>query len=321
VAESSPARWLLLLHQLPPQPAYLRVKVWRRLQRLGAVALRASVYALPASAEDALEDFQWVAREIDAAGGEATVCEARLLEGLTDEGAEALFRAARDADYAQLAEEARQLEGEPDAATLEPAARRLRKRLAEVAELDFFGAGGRESAEGLLSALERRLARIRSPAPGPVGSELPRAVRGRTWVTRKGIHVDRMASAWLIRRFIDPDARFHFVAGKAHRPAAGELRFDMFDGEFTHRGDLCTFEVLLAHFGIKDRALEALGELVHDIDLKDAKFGRPETPGFERLVAGIALNHPADEDRLARAGAVLDDLYAVFTKKPSAPSK
>ena len=316
MSEGSPARWLLLLHQLPPQPAYLRVKVWRRLQRLGAVALRASVYALPASAEDALEDFQWVAREIDAAGGEATICEARLLEGLTDAGAEALFRAARDADYAQLAEEARQLGSEADAAGLEPAVRRLRKRLGEIVALDFFGAGGRESAEGLVSALEGRMARLRAPARAPAERELPQVVRGRTWVTRKGIHVDRMASAWLIRRFIDPDARFRFVAGKVHRPGEGELRFDMFDGEFTHQGDLCTFEVLLAHFGLEDRALAALGELVHDIDLKDAKFGRAETAGLDSLLVGIALRHPADPARITQGGAAFDALYEAFRKKP-----
>jgi hypothetical protein len=317
MARQPVGRWLLLIHQIPPTPNYLRVKVWRRLQRLGAVSIKASVYALPLDVEDALEDFQWVAREILAAGGEATVCEARFLEGLTDVAVESLFRAARDADYAQLAEEARQLGASADASTLATGVRRLRKRLTEVAELDFFGAAGRESAEGLVSALEQRVARALAQQPARQAKPEPESVRGRTWVTRRGIHVDRMASAWLIKRFIDPEARFRFVPGKSHAPAPGELRFDMFEGEYTHEGEACTFEVLLERFGLKDRALTALAEIVHDIDLKDEKYGRPETAGVERLVAGIALAHREDEERMARASAVLDDLYAIFTKKPA----
>ena len=321
MAKERQGRWLLLIHQIPPKPNYLRVKVWRRLQRLGAVAIKNSVYALPVG-EEAFEDLQWVAREITASGGEATVCEARLLEGLTDEGVEALFQAARDADYAQIADDTRELEKrlglarQADPVPSFPAdVARLRKRLAEVAEIDFFSASGREAAEGLVSALEERAAQLAEASPAAEAHKPVEPVRGRTWVTRKGIHVDRMASAWLIRRFIDPEARFRFVAGKSHRPAAGELRFDMFEGEYTHEGDLCTFEVLVQRFGLEDRALIAIAEIIHDIDLKDEKFGRPETVGIERLVAGIALAHAEDEERLARASAVLDDLYTWFTRK------
>ena len=133
--------------------------------------------------------------------------------------------------------------------------------------------------------------------------------RGRTWVTRTGIHVDRMASVWLIRRFIDPEARFKFVTAREYRHKPGELRFDMFDGEFTHRGELCTFEVLLRAFGITDAALRPIAELIHDVDLKVDTYGRPETAGFEQIVNGVAIAHPEDEARLARASAVLDDLY------------
>lgn len=325
MAESSPARWLLLLHQLPAQPAYLRVKVWRHLQRIGAVSLKNSAWVLPAN-EDTREDLQWVAQEVAREGGEASMLEARLLEGLDDEAMEALFIAARDADYHALAEEARELEREarrtlrkqgPQA--LSAGLARLRRRLDEVAQIDFFHAPGRESLEGLLGALDEMLARAlrKEPSPAPAPADVTARPRGATWVTRKGVHVDRMASAWLIRRFIDPDARFRFVPGRSHAASPGELRFDMFEGEYTHEGERCTFEVLLQRFGLRDGALVALSELVHDIDLKDAKFGRPETAGFERLVAGIALNHPTDEERLARASAVLDDLYAVFTKKPA----
>ncbi|HET8541097.1 MAG TPA: chromate resistance protein ChrB domain-containing protein [Anaeromyxobacter sp.] len=130
-------------------------------------------------------------------------------------------------------------------------------------------------------------------------------------MTRTGIKVDRMASAWLVRRFIDPEARFKFVPAKGYVPAEGELRFDMFEAEFTHEGDLCTFEVLVRRFGLADPALRAIGEIVHDIDLKDAKYGREEAAGIGRLVAGIAAAHAGDEARLERGAALFDDLYAV----------
>jgi hypothetical protein len=136
------------------------------------------------------------------------------------------------------------------------------------------------------------------------------AAQGRTWVTRTGIKVDRMASAWLIRKFIDPRARFKFVPAKGYQPQARELRFDMFDAEFTHEGDLCTFEVLIQRFGLSDPGLRPLAEIVHDIDLKDAKYGREEAAGIGQLVTGIAAGHADDEERLARGAALFDDLYA-----------
>ncbi len=135
--------------------------------------------------------------------------------------------------------------------------------------------------------------------------------RGRTWVTRAGVKVDRMASAWLIRKFIDPQARFRFVAAKGYQPEGDELRFDMFDAEFTHEGDLCTFEVLVQRFGLQDPALQAIAEIVHDVDLKDAKYRRQEAPGIGQLVSGIAAAQADDEERLRRGVALFDDLYAV----------
>ena len=156
-------RWLLLIHQLPAKPAYLRVKVWRRLQGLGAVAVKNAVYALPATAE-AQEDFEWLLREIVQGGGEAIVCEARLVDGLTDQEVRALFDRARDADYEELAKEVRALaaalgDDPPPEQRAEAKAQlaRLKARLAQVAAIDFFGANGREAAEGLLLELEGRL--------------------------------------------------------------------------------------------------------------------------------------------------------------------
>ncbi len=325
VPEKTEGRWLLLIHQIPPKPNYFRVKVWRRLQRLGAVAIKNSVYVLPCS-DQTQEDFQWVLREIFAEGGEASICEAHFVEGLADEQVEALFHAARDAEYAQIAEEARQLAEElPSAARLDRDQRnrfaaevaRIKRRFSDVAAIDFFGASGRDTTEALLEGLE---ARLREPPPtGTAAVESAgRSERflGRVWVTRRGVHVDRIASAWLIRRFIDREARFKLVANKGYRPETGELRFDMFDAEFTHEGDRCTFEVLLRRFKIDDPALRPIAEIVHDIDLKDSKFGRQEALGLDRLIAGITMAHKEDEARMARGAAVFEDLYEYFRRKP-----
>jgi len=321
VTEPSP-RWLLLIHQIPPKPAYLRVKVGRRLQGLGAVPVKNSVYVLPRS-EQALEDFHWVRAEIVAGGGDASVCEAGFLEGLSDPAVEALFNSARDADYAEVGKEIRTLQksraargrrpalGREQAA---PALARLRRRFEDVAAMDHFRAPGRNEVEALLAAAENAL---RPPSDtGP--DEAPAAVApkpGRTWVTRTGVYVDRIASAWLIRRFIDPKARFEFVRGHAYKPRADEVRFDMFEAEFTHEGDLCTFEVLVRRFRLRDPALRHLAEIVHDIDLKDSKFSRPEAPGLEHLLAGIAMRHPDDVARIDDGSAVFEGLYEYFRRK------
>jgi hypothetical protein len=309
--------WLLLIHQIPPQPAYLRVKVGRQLQRLGAVAIKNSVYALPRS-DETLEDFQWVLREIVRGGGEASVLGARFVDGLTDEEVTALFHAAREADYREIAGQAREAgrdlprrspPPENRRAEIAGQATRLRRRLVELGAIDFFGAPGREIAEGLVSGLEEIVGTAPETAPIPPTARAE-DFRGRTWVTRTGIKVDRMASAWLVRRFVDPEARFRFVPAKGYRPGEGEVRFDMFEAEFTHEGDLCTFEVLVRRFGLADPALEAIAEIVHDVDVKDAKYGRDEAAGVARVVAGIAAAHPDDEARLARGAALFDDLYA-----------
>ncbi|MGH7528068.1 MAG: chromate resistance protein ChrB domain-containing protein [Gemmatimonadales bacterium] len=296
--------WLLLVHQIPPKPDYFRVKVRRRLQRIGAVALKNSVYLLPRQ-DEAVEDFQWLLREIQGEGGEATLCQATLLDGLTDAEVVALFRAERDAEYAEIEQAARALAGEVPEESPEAGLARLRRRLEDVKRTDFFDARGRVGAESALAQAEKAGAK---PAEGIPAH--PHGVRGATWVTRTGVRVDRMASAWLIRRFIDSDARFRFVPGKEYAGSPGELRFDMYQGEYTHEGDRCTFEVLLDRFGLDDPALRAIGEIVHDIDCKDEKFERPEAPGIAAIVNGIVLTHPGDAERLQHGAVVFEGLFA-----------
>jgi hypothetical protein len=310
-------RWLLLIHQIPPKPSYFRVKIWRRLQAIGAVAIKNSVYVAPKT-DEAQEDFEWLLREIIKGGGDASICEARFIEGLEDEQVEALFTAAREADYRQIVDEARALaersvSGEGRSQT-EPDVTRLRRRLAAVSAIDFFGAPGREIAEGLVGDLERQTLAGRAAEPRATRRE---ELRGRIWVTRKGVHIDRIASAWLVRRFVDPAAPFKFVPARGYHPEATEVRFDMFEAEFTHEGDCCTFEVLVARLGLDDPGLRPIAEIVHDVDLKDSKFGRPEATGIERLIAGLALAHRDDSERLVRGAAIFDDLYEYFRRKRS----
>ena len=299
-------RWLLLVHQLPPKPDYVRVKVRRRLQRLGAVPLKSSVYVLPAS-DETLEDFQWLSNEIVADGGDATICAATLLSGVTDEDLEGVFRAEREAEYRSLIDEVRTGgDAGPDRIA------RVRRKLEGIERLDWFGAPANAAARRALEELENH---IHGEETGPVQKVTDSArPRGATWVTRSGVFVDRMASAWLIRRFIDPEARFEFVAARGYRPIRGELRFDMPGGEFTHEGDRCTFETLLTRFGLDDPALVVIAEIVHDIDLKDEKFGRPEAAGIAAILAGIAHAQADDGERMRLGSAIFEGLHAQLAR-------
>jgi hypothetical protein len=319
--------WLLLIHQIPLKPDYLRVKIGRRLARIGAVAVKNSVYVLPAT-DTAREDFQWVLREIVAGGGEAAICRSEFVDGLTDAEIRQRFHEARSREYQQIADEAHAIvksiphgrrpvaEGR---AQLAEALTRLRSRFAAVSRTDFFKAQAREGASEELDRIEERLRPPPGATPSPATPAGSPQGQGRTWVTRHGVFVDRIASAWLIRRFIDPEARFKFVPAQGYHPKTGELRFDMFEAEYTHEGDRCTFETLLRRFDLDDPALVEIGEIVHDIDLKDEKFGRVEAAGIDSVLAAIAAAHPDDAIRLERGAQLFDELYAL-RRKDAEPS-
>ena len=283
------------------------MRVRRRLSAIGAVLVKNSVYALPAS-ETAREDFEWLLREIVEDGGEATLCEAVFLDDRTDARLRGELTADRNAAYAAIRDAAEEAAGAGGGAEL----RTLRRRLEEAIARDAFGAPARREAENAVRALEARLSNEREESAMDGEKRTIEGVAGRTWVTRRGAKVDRIASAWLIRRFIDPAAELRFVDPETHAPAAGELRFDMFGGEYTHAGEMCTFETLVERFGLEDPALRAIAEIVHDIDLKEDRFGRPETAGVASMIDGIAAARDEDAERIRRGGEMLDDLYAHF---------
>ena len=321
-------RWLVLIHQFPQEPGSLRVKIWRRLQSIGAVAIKNSMYVLPMN-DQTQEDFQWVLRELVAGGADGAILESRFIDGMSDQQIWGLFDTARDTDYAAIAEEVREFLSKlpKDLSKHEEHLRdarnqlaRFRKKLTEIEVIDFFGANGREAAEGLVNALAEQVSV--EPGADTGGDKKMQQLElgemiGRVWVTRRNVHVDRIASAWLVRRWIDPTAIFKFTANKKYSPTEREVRFDMFEAEFTHQGDKCTFEVLVSRAGLDDPALQYIAEIVHDIDLKDHKYDHDETPGIANLLAGIVAGTEDDDQRIERGGVMFDDLYRSFkeTKK------
>jgi len=298
-------KWVLLTHQIPPRPSGFRVKVWRKLQEIGAITVRNSVYVLPGSPE-ALEDFQWLRQEIADAGGDATVFTADAVSGAEDQEIVRAFQEARNRDYAAVLKELHALEkacakGAGRSASADLA--KLSRRLEAVVAVDFFEAPKCAEALATLRRCENLL-QTPKPASKAVPVSDPSAYRKRRWVTRKRPHIDRLASAWLIRRTIDPEAQFAFVEEGA-KLRKGDVPFDMFGVEFGHHGDDCTFETLRKAFGLKDPALDPIARVVHDADLKDGKFGRRDVEGIEKAIRALGSQLP--DDRLLEVGLHLFD--------------
>jgi hypothetical protein len=312
--------WLLLIHQIPPEPNALRVKIWRRLQQVGSVAVKPSVYAMPLC-EQAREDLSWILREIIEGGGDGSISEAQFVEGLADEQIVALFQNARKSDYEKIIQDAKRLLGDWLSGKFDPQApaakgpaqvSRLQRRWAEVAAIDYFEAPEQATAAILIKELAARLSGQATTATPVEDGRIH--LKGKTWVTRENLFVDRMACGWLIQRFVDRNARFKFVGPTSYIPKPDELRFDMFDGEYTHEGNRCTFEVMIERFQLDDRALAKLAEVVHDIDLKDAKYSRAETNGFKALLIGLVTSRTDDEQRMAEGVKLFENLYAYFRR-------
>jgi hypothetical protein len=310
-------RWLLLAYQLPKNRSNARVKIWRRLQQLGAVQTRNSVYVLPDNGQ-CREDFEWLRSEIVALGGEATVFTADALGGEGNDSIVAGFQRARDEDYRaftrdleRVAPLARGKRGSTPAARekLQRAVRTFRQRLTDVEAIDYLHADGRQSAAAALARLEQ-LVETRAGKPSATSAPAVSAsdFQNRRWVTRPRPGVDRMASAWLIRRYIDPNATFGFV----DRPAADEVAFDMFGGAFTHEGSSCTFETLVDRFAIADGAVAHLARIVHDLDMKDGRFSSADAPAIGRMIEGLQQLYAADGVLLEHGIAMFEALARSF---------
>jgi hypothetical protein len=321
--EPQPAarRWLLFVHQLPSNPSNLRVRTWRRMQQLGAIPVKQAVYVLP-DTPGAREDFEWLKTEVNGAGGDASVFAADNVDAWSDDALVEEFRRSRQEAYADLARDVervvkRAAGGRRPRGTRAPALRRMldifRERLAAIEAIDFFGSAGRDRVITLLEQLEGRPKTSSSSKPS--GDVTP--YQQRLWITRPRPGVDRMAAAWLIRRFIDPRARFGFAADRSAVPE-GAVPFDMFGVDFSHQGDGCTFETLCSVFDVREPAISRIAAIVHDLDLKDARFGAPEGATVGAMIEGLQLAYTDDETLLDRGMTLFESLYRSFERSARA---
>jgi hypothetical protein len=304
-----PSSWLLLLFSLPTKRKTERVAVWRRLRKMGAVQLKTSTYLLPDEPAQ-YEQFQWLAQQIRDYGGDSTLVRAQEIEGLTRDAVVSLFNTAREAQYADLKKALqnfisrhRKLDAESAAVELE----RLTKQFRELRQMDFF-----DSARG------HEVAMLLRRAEGPRHARKlqlldTKQYRGKTWLTRPRPEIDRVGSAWLISKFIDPKAKFVFAPSAQSVP--GAIPFDMLDAEFSHHGNNCTFETLAKRFALADKAVARIAEMIHDADLDDAKFQRVECVGIDRVLKGWAKQGLADEEILRQGFECFDALYAFLQRR------
>jgi hypothetical protein len=304
--------WLVLTYSLPAGPnSSPRVTLWRRLKRLGAVAVTGA-YILPAR-EECREAFQWLAQEIRHAQGEALLLHISEVEGLSDAELVALFHEARRSEYAELEAQLASLEqpaGDGEVGAPREGLERLRRRYAEIARIDYFDSpAGRELAVRL-----ERLARLLNPAPTSAPPAEIAAYKGRSWVTRPRPHVDRLACIWLIRRFIDPAAPVRY----GDSPQAGEVAFDMDGASFGHQSERCSFETMLGAFGLDEPGLQALAAIVHALDLWDGPPERPEAAGLDAILRGWLQAGLSDAELERHGVALFEGLYLSLRQQAAA---
>jgi hypothetical protein len=304
IRRRSSLAWLLLTFTLPTKRASQRVEVWRKLQRYGTVPLGNSGYLLPSNAVNE-ERFQWLATAIRKYGGDASIVHVNGIDNISTPQLIGRFGEARALEYQELIRQLDEFSALPPQKRAVGRLSRLRSRFQEIVDVDFFDSPLQKRAGELLAKADAARVSPRKPETPKVD---PRDYKSRVWVTRPRPGVDRSASAWLIRRFIDSKARFAF-APEEKVPRAS-VPFDMFhERGFGHRGDDCTFETLQKEFRIRDRRVKVISEIIHDADLADQKFGRKEGYGIDEVLKGWARQGISDEDLLARGMQVIEGLY------------
>ena len=292
-------KWILFSYSIPATNAKARMRTWRRISATGAAQLKTGLQILP-NREDLLENITWLIGEVNALGGEAIALQCAQVEGMADQQIEQLFQAQIDPEFEQIQIEAKALltttDTLGDGGNVKELSAALRKRCEAVRERDFYPSGAAAKTLKVLDSISERLRR-------PEQADLPTArldrsqYQGRTWVTRARPYIDRLGSAWLIQRFIDPQARFRFLlAGEKPNPDQGELPFDMAIGEFTHQGELITFEVLIRDFALHEPGLSKMSELVKYIDIQESAL--PDDASlFKTLLDGLIAISAGDHHR------------------------
>jgi hypothetical protein len=315
MSNETSAPWLFLLFNLSAKHSSARTKVWRRLKKFGAIQLKTSTYVLPDEPKH-YERFQWLAKEIVDLGGDATLARVKEIEGMPDVAIAALFNEARAKDYdeiiAPLAELIKSKKASKTALeTFTNQLQKLQQRFQDIRDVDYFHCSRAEDVQRLFQTAETLESPKRKPALHPRRLRIE-DYRAKTWVTRPRPEIDRVGSAWLIRKFIDPGAKFVFASNPKEHPKA--IPYDMFEVELSHQGDRCTFETLVERFGIRDRSVQRLAELIHDADLEDDKFHRTEGFGVEQIFKGWARQGLSDQEILAKGFDCFDGLHALFKR-------
>lgn len=300
--------WLLLLYSLPTHRSTERVAVWRRFKKVGALQLTTSTYLLPDEPVH-YEHFQWLTKLIRDSGGEANLVRVREIEGMPNEKLVEAFNDARDKEYAVINKALRALqERKKTRADIADELNRISRQFRAIRATDFFNSSRAQDIEMQLRNIDEK-----RRSKGALPKINPKNYRGKAWLTRPRPEIDRVGSAWLIRKFIDPEAHFVFASkASAH---ADCVSFDMLDAEFSHIGDGCTFETLIKQFAIRDKAIQKIAEMIHDADLEDDKFHRVECVGIDRILKGWAKEGFSDEQILSRGFQCFDALYSFLQRR------
>lgn len=315
--------WLIFAYSLPGSNPKGRVKVWRKLSNIGALQLKSSFYILPMS-DDNYEHLEWTAKEIEEMGGGAVFFKSEGIENMKDDEISALFNADRDSDYLKLEERIRKYETSlPETGLnkdeikkgLKREIKKLTKEFSSIKEIDFFSSGRAEKTFIHLQSLSKRLESMEKAVESTYITE-PLKIKdykGKTWITRKGPYIDRIASYWLIKRFIDNKARIRFVsASDVKKKEKGSIFFDIKGGDFTHKGDRVTFEVIAESFGIKDKGIEHIGKIVHALDIKNDVYYSEDSKGVEEVIKGIIKIAKDDHQVMENGLLIFDALYANY---------
>lgn len=315
--------WIIFIHQLPAKPEALRMKVWRDLQKIGAFQLKNSTYVLP-DANSCYYQLEELAREIRGNKGECYLFRTNDINGINEEVLKNNFKANADKSFIELNKELTEFlsslksmnQTEDTLMQLKHEFGKLLKRYEDSKKIDFFSSEGQKKGKKLILEIENKIELLHKNDSTPKIEQLQKMdYLGRTWVTRKDVHVDRIASAWLIKNFIDPKAKFKFVGAKNYKSKNKECCFDMFNGEFTHIKDLCTFEVLVQSFDLRTSGLDLLAEIIHDLDFKDDKFELNETSTVEVILNGIIREYKDDMVRIEQASHFFKHLLISFQNK------
>lgn len=315
--------WLLFFYSVPSKPVSNRMKIWRKLSKAGAVHLKGAVYILPFNDEH-YEFLQWLVSEIVGMKGEGAYVKIEKVDTMSDVEIEALFNERQEGEYQAIGKSLDDLETRvssirkgaktQDGQGLFEQLAKVEKKYEEALKTDFFssrtGVALRSRVDALNTVIKGLTGPVAKAKPASVSSRKIEAYQGKIWVTRKKPFIDRMASAWLIKKYIDKDAAFAFADEKELETAGKNfVAFDVRGGEFTHAGDLCTFEVLLKSFGLKDKVLKKIAEIVHDLDMKDDKYNSAEAKGLEDILTGIRKTAKDDTKALEKGMAVFEMLY------------